>query len=97
MKGYFYSADSAETLAAAYPAGFETDETSGNLMPSNGLILRSTSGVWLSSPVLSEPDENGEYAVVDPGARSDAYVVISAQEIGLLGAYLIEPDGETLA
>ena len=97
MKGYFYSSPDAETLAGLYPAGFVIDETSGDLMPSNGLTLRSTRGVWLSSPVLSEPDENGERYLVDPGVRSDEYVVISAKEIGLLSAYLIAPEGETLA
>ena len=98
MKGYFYSAPDAETLAALYPAGFVTDDTSGNLMPSNGLTLRSTNGVWLSYPVPSEPDENGDQGVLDPGVRSiEPYVVVSAKEIGLLSAYLIAPEGETLA
>lgn len=98
MKGYFYSADSAETLSAAYPAGFQTNQESGELAPVSPLTLRSTSGVWLTSPVMSEPDpETGEQSVATEGVRSDPYVVVSSRPIGLLEDYLIEPEGETLA
>lgn len=96
MKGYFYSAPDAETLAAAAPSRFVADPDSGELSPS-GVTLRSTNGVWLSSPVLSEPDENGEQTVVEAGVRSDLYVIVSAAPIAALSAYKIEPEGETLA
>lgn len=98
MKGYFYAADSAATVhGAMFPSGFQTNDESGQLAPISSLTLRSTSGVWLTSPVMSEPDENGDQTVVDAGVRSDPYVVVSSMPIGLLDAYLIQPEGETLA
>lgn len=98
MKGYFYSAADAETLHAAYPSGFQLDDESGEVEPVSPLTLRSQNGVWLTSPVMSEPDpETGEQTIVTPGVRSDNCVVVSSLPIGVLSAYLIEPEGETLA
>ena len=96
MKGYFYSAPDAETLAAAAPSRFVADPDTGDLSPS-GVTLRSTNGVWLSSPVPSEPDENGEQTVVEAGVRSDDDVIVSAEPSAALSSFRIEPEGETLA
>lgn len=96
MKGFFYAAPDAETLAAAAPSRFSTDPDTGAAHPT-GVTLRSTNGVWLSSPVPSEPDENGDQTVVEEGVRSDLYVIVSSEPIAALAAFQIAPAGETLA
>lgn len=97
MKGYFYSAPDVETLALAAPSRFATDPDSGNVSPTDGITVRSTTGIWLSSPVLSEPDEEGNQTIITEGVRSDPYVIVSAEPIAALSAFEITPEGETLA
>jgi hypothetical protein len=50
--------------------------------------------VWLTQPVLSEPDpETGEQTVVTPGVQSDPVVLLRSSPLVDLEALRINPEG----
>lgn len=50
--------------------------------------------VWLTAPVMSEPDpETGEQTVVTPGEQSGPIVLLSADPVAALAANEIYPEG----
>jgi hypothetical protein len=50
--------------------------------------------VWLTQPVLSEPDpETGEQTVVTPGVQSDPVVLLRPTPLVALADHEIEPEG----
>lgn len=83
MKGYFYAAATVEALHGAFPDGFELNTETGEVEPVKPLTHRSNDGVWIIPPPNNQ--------------RSPAYVVVSRRPIPALSAFLIEPEGETLA
>lgn len=93
MSSYFYAAQDAATLSAAFSAAFLTDEETGEVRPVSPKVCLSTSGVWLQEPVMSEADENGEQTVEVAGVRSDPYVVLAPIPVAAWAAFKIHPVG----
>lgn len=81
MSGYFYAYASQATARAAKPDWFSEDEN-GDWHLIDQRVCVSTKGVWLVNPVMSEPDENGEQTIVEPGERSADYVILSPEQDG---------------
>ena len=81
MNGYFYAYASQATARAAKPDWFAEDEN-GDWYLVDQRVCVSTKGVWMVNPVMSEPDENGEQTIVEPGERSADYVILSPEHDG---------------
>ena len=89
--GYFYAwADEASAIA---DGALETDAETGAIDASNGWT-HIPGPVWLTQPVLSEPDpETGEQTVVTPGVQSDPVVLLRPTPLVALEALRINPEG----
>ena len=89
MTGYFYAFEDAATCGQELPDVWNGDELTA------GAFLRSERGVWLTQPVMSDPDpETGEQTIATPGTRSAPFVVLLPVEYPDAAAYRITPEGE---
>ena len=88
MSGYFYAFDDAATCGQELPQIWNGDALA------DGVVLRSKVGLWLSTPVMSEPDENGDQTITTPGLRSAPFVILSPVEYPDAADFLITPEGE---
>jgi hypothetical protein len=93
MSGYFYAFEDAATCGQEMPEVWTVDGD-GEPVLIGGAVIRSTRGVWLSLPVMSEPDENGDCTLTTPGTRSAPFVVLSPVEYPDAADFLITPEGE---
>lgn len=93
MNGYFYAFEDAAECGQEIPEVWSVDEETGEPVLI-GAVLQSTRGVWLVSPVLSEPDaETGEQTLLTPGEKSADYVILTSQEYTDAAAFRITPEG----
>jgi hypothetical protein len=93
MSGFFYAFDDAATCGQEMPEVWAVDDDSNPILI-GGAIIRSESGLWLSAPVLSDPDENGDQTVTTPGVKSAPFVILSPVEYPSAAGFLITPEGE---
>jgi hypothetical protein len=93
MSGYFYAFDDAATCGQELPEIWAVDDGADPILI-GGAIIRSESGLWLSAPVLSEPDENGDQTVTTQGVKSAPFVILSPVECPGAAAFRITPEGE---
>lgn len=93
MSGFFYAFDDAATCGQELPEIWAAGDD-GEPALIGGCIIRSINGLWLSSPVLSEPNESDEQTVTTPGVRSAPFVVLSPVEYPSAADFLITPEGE---
>ena len=89
MSGYIYAFADAATCGQELPEIWDGAELTA------GAVLRSERGVWLTQPVLSDPDpETGEQTITTPGTRSEPFVILSPAEYPDAADFLISPEGE---
>ena len=94
MSGYIYAFEDAATCGQELPEVWTVDDD-GEPVLTAGVVLRSERGVWLTQPVMSDPDpDTGEQTVETPGTRSAPFVILSPVEYPDAAAYRITPEGE---
>ncbi len=94
MSGCFFAFTGKTAARNALPECFAKDDA-GVWQVSGGAMLRSTKGVWLVDPVMSDPDpETGEQTVITEGERSKPYVLLLPEDPGKAQSACIVPAGD---
>jgi hypothetical protein len=91
MKTYFYNWPTEADAAA--DGAMTLDAETQTYQPASGWT-RTPGPVWLTAPVMSEPDpETGEQTVVTPGVQSEPVVLLRPTPLVALADHEIEPAG----
>lgn len=91
MHTHFYHwPGEAEALAAGV---LVEDTETGTVNPAPGWT-QTPGPVWLTAPVMSEPDpETGEQAIITEGEQSGPVVLLRAEPVAALADHNIHPEG----
>lgn len=92
MSGTFYAFTTKAIARTKLPDYFAQDE-GGAWQVSNQAVLYSQRGVWITAPVMSEPDENGDQTILEAGVRSKDFVVLVPDEVESASSYKVTPAG----
>jgi hypothetical protein len=92
MAGAFYAFTTKTIARGKLPDYFEQDEDDIWQVASQAMLY-SERGVWITAPVMSEPDESGDQTILEAGVRSKDFVVLVPDEVESALSYQITPAG----
>lgn len=88
---YFY--DWPTEADAAADGAMTLDDETQTYQPASGWT-RTPGPVWLTAPVMSEPDpETGEQEVLEAGVQSEPVVLLRTGFVASLADNIINPEG----